>query len=158
MRNAKTRKIKKIQKILIYVIAFLIAVIFLGTAIGLLKRKANSDGNTRTESPSEIRGNKKLFTDLGRLRASTGDEEPCIVVVSPVFEYNSKDKAFEEELVQKKEEIRSLILAWFSQYKAHELYSMSEVEVKKALLNATNSILDLSKIEKLYFKEFVILQ
>lgn len=158
MQKAKTKKIIKLQRILLSIILILLAIIFLGTGMGLLKRKNNKLSIEKKESLSSIRDNKKLFTDLGRLRAITSDEEPCTVVIFPIFEYNAEDKQFEEELVQKKEKLRDIILLWFSQYKYHEIYAMSEIDIKKDLLENINSILNLSKIKKIYFKEFVILQ
>ncbi len=150
---------RKLQKILIYIIIALIIIIAVGTVIALISNKGKkNDLQETTESPAEIRGNKGMYSDLGRLRAVSADEPPSPIVIFPVLEYDSTDKNFEEELVQKKEEIRQIILAWFSNYKRHEVYSMSEVEIKKDLLNCINANLSLSKIKKIYFKEFVILE
>ncbi len=158
MRKSSSRKKVKTQNFLVYVVISLLVIIFIGTIIGLIKGKDSKENLDKEDTPSEIRGDKALYSDLGQLRALTADEAPCTVIIYPVLEYNSKDKEFEEELVQKKAELRSMILTWFSQYKAHQLYSMSEVEVKKEILKSLNTILDLSKIEKIYFKDFVILE
>lgn len=39
----------------------------------------------------------------------------------------------------------------------YELYTMPDTAIKKELLENINSILDLSKVKNIYFKEFVIL-
>ena len=95
---------------------------------------------------------------MGRLRIPTADTAPGTLVVFPVLEYNSEDKAFEEELVQKKEDIRKSLIDWFSQKTVYELYTMPENEVKKEVLAEINSILNLSRIKRIYFKDFVILE
>ncbi len=159
-KKYKTKSKKKItlQKILSYIVLVLVVIIALGTIIGLTGNKQENKELTQKKDPAAIRGDKGMYSDLGRLRALSGDTPPCPIVIFPVLEYNSKDKDFEEELVQKKEEIRQIILAFFLNYKSYELYSMSEVEIKKALINGINSILSLSKIEKIYFKEFDVLE
>ena len=87
----------------------------------------------------------------------TSDKQACTVVIFPVLEYNINDKAFEEELVQKKEVIRKEILEWFAQKNIYELYTMSDIVMKKEILKKINSILSLSKIKRIYFKEYIIL-
>ncbi|UTC66093.1 MULTISPECIES: flagellar basal body-associated FliL family protein [unclassified Treponema] len=140
-----------------YVLFVVIAIIIAGSVFSLFKKK-DSGEPLNSQSPSEIRGKKALYSDLGKLRIPTADESGGTLVVFPVLEYNSDDKAFEEEIVQKKEKIRKSIIDWFSQKTAYELYTMPETEVKKELLGNINSLLNLSRIKHIYFKEFVILE
>ncbi|UTC64981.1 flagellar basal body-associated FliL family protein [Treponema sp. OMZ 788] len=140
-----------------YLLFALIVIIIAGSVFSLFKGK-KTDEVVRPESPSEIRGKKALYSDLGRLRIPTADKTPGTLVVFPVLEYNSEDKAFEEELVQKKEAIRKSLIDWFSQKTVYELYTMPENEVKKEVLAEINSILNLSRIKRIYFKDFVILE
>ncbi len=156
--KAKITKKMRLQKILIYIIIAILVIIAIGTVFGLLNKKNTKNEVIEKESPASIRGDKGLYSDLGRLRAISADNPPCPIVIFPILEYDSNDKDFEEELVQKKEELRQIILAWFANYKKHEIYSMPELEIKKSLLYSMNSILSLSKIKKIYFKEFVILE
>ena len=68
------------------------------------------------------------------------------------------DSKIAAELVQKKEDIRKSLIDWFSQKTVYELYTMPENEVKKEVLAEINSILNLSRIKRIYFKDFVILE
>ena len=150
------RKGLKLYKFLKYVLFAIVLIIIVGSVFSLFKKK-NTDEVLKPESPSEIRGKKALYSDLGRLRIPTADIHTGTLVVFPV-EYNSEDKAFEEELVQKKEDIRKSLIDWFSQKTVYELYTMPENEVKKEVLAEINSILNLSRIKRIYFKDFVILE
>jgi len=155
--HKNNRKGLKLYKFLKYLLFAIILIIIAGSVFSLFKKK-NTDEFLRLESPSEIRGKKALYSDLGKLRISTADTTPGTLVVFPVLEYNSEDKAFEEELVQKKEDIRKSLIDWFSQKTVYELYTMPENEVKKEVLAEINSILNLSRIKRIYFKDFVILE
>ena len=141
------RKGLKLYEFLKYVLFAIVLIIIVGSVFSLFKKK-NTDEVLKPESPSEIRGKKALYSDF-----HTGT-----LVVFPVLEYNSEDKAFEEELVQKKEDIRKSLIDWFSQKTVYELYTMPENEVKKEVLAEINSILNLSRIKRIYFKDFVILE
>ncbi|UTD06821.1 flagellar basal body-associated FliL family protein [Treponema denticola] len=151
------RKGLKLYKFLKYVLFAIVLIIIVGSVFSLFKKK-NTGEVLKPESPSEIRGKKALYSDLGRLRIPTADANSGTLVVFPVLEYNSEDKAFEEELVQKKEDIRKSLIDWFSQKTVYELYTMPENEVKKEVLAEINSILNLSRIKRIYFKDFVILE
>ncbi|UTY31387.1 flagellar basal body protein FliL [Treponema putidum] len=151
------RKGLRLYKFLKYVLFALILIIIAGSVFSLFKRK-NVGETLKPENHSEIRGKKALYSDLGKLRISTADTTPATLVIFPILEYNSKDKAFEEELVQKKEDIRKHIIDWFSQKTVYELYTIPEHELKKELLTEINSILNLSRIKRIYFKDFVILE
>ncbi len=152
----------KMQVVLVYIIFTLIFIILAGTGLSFLRKNKSAivdlDASGRPKTASEIRGQKALYTELGRLRAETSDEPPGTLVIFPILEYNSEDKPFEEELVQKKEAIRQIILNWFSEHTVHQVYAMNEIQIKKELLNAINLNLNLSKLDKIYFKEFVILE
>ncbi len=141
---------------LLTVIFILLGVIIAGTLFSVLKNKTATGSSIKEDVPSYAQ--KALYTDLGRLRTVTGGEKPASVVIFPVFEYNNEDIQFREELVQKKEALRAVILSWFLKKNAVELYAMPEHSVKKELLEEVNSILNLSKVTGVYFKEFIILE
>ncbi len=152
MYKASKKKKNTFQLFLVGIVFTLIAVIAAGTVFSAIKNGKRS----KTEAPPAARNlPKSLYSDLGRLRAVT--EEKCPVVIFPVLEYNTADLQFQEELVQKKDRLRAVIIGWFSQKSAIELYTMPEQTVKKELLAVVNSILDLSEIRRIYFKEFIIL-
>lgn len=147
------QKSKTVYKILLFITAALIIILVLGTILGI-----NTNKTEKTERPDfKDTVTKNLFDDLGRIRILTADKQTGAAVVSPVLEYNGDDKAFQEELIQKKEEIRTVVLNWFSTKSVYELYTMPDETIKKELLHSINELLDLSKVKNLYFKEFVIL-
>lgn len=147
------QKSKTVYKILLFITAALIIILVSGTILGINTNKAE-----KTEQPDfKDTVTKNLFDDLGRIRILTADKQAGAAVVSPVLEYNGDDKAFQEELIQKKEEIRTVVLNWFSTKSVYELYTMPDETIKKELLHSINELLDLSKVKNLYFKEFVIL-
>ncbi len=157
MRKTKGQKLeqksKTVYKILLFITAALIIILVSGTILGINTNKAE-----KTERPDfKDTVTKNLFDDLGRIRILTADKQAGAAVVSPVLEYNGDDKAFQEELIQKKEEIRTVVLNWFSTKSVYELYTMPDETIKKELLHSINELLDLSKVKNLYFKEFVIL-
>ncbi len=157
MRKTKGQKLeqksKTVYKILLFITAALIIILVSGTILGI-----NTNKTEKTEWPDfKDTVTKNLFDDLGRIRILTADKQAGAAVVSPVLEYNGDDKAFQEELIQKKEEIRTVVLNWFSTKSVYELYTMPDETIKKELLHNINELLDLSKVKNLYFKEFVIL-
>lgn len=152
----KRKENSKLYLSLLTVIFILVGIIIAGTLFSVLKNKNVVIVSGKEGAP--MQAEKGLFIDLGRLRAVTGGEKPAAVVIFPVFEYNIKDIQFREELVQKKEALKAVILSWFLKQNAVVLYAMPEHSVKKELLEAVNSILDLSKITYIYFKEFIILE
>ena len=157
MRKTKGQKLeqksKTVYKILLFITAALIIILVSGTILGI-----NTNKTEKTEWPDfKDTVTKNLFDDLGRIRILTADKQAGAAVVSPVLEYNGDDKAFQEELIQKKEEIRTVVLNWFSTKSVYELYTMPDETIKKELLHSINELLDLSKVKNLYFKEFVIL-
>ena len=157
MRKTKGQKLeqksKTVYKILLFITAALIIILVSGTILGI-----NTNKTEKTERPDfKDTVTKNLFDDLGRIRILTADKQAGAAVVSPVLEYNGDDKAFQEELIQKKEEIRTVVLNWFSTKSVYELYTMPDETIKKELLHSINELLDLSKVKNLYFKEFVIL-
>lgn len=153
MQRNKEKKLKRVYNTLLFIVAAVTLLLLIGTAAGIKRSKSAKPEQTEFRDAIE----KNLFTDLGRLRALTSDKQAGTAVIFPVLEYNGDDKAFQEELVQKKEDIRNIILNWFSEQSMYELYTMPDTAIKKELLENINSILDLSKVKNIYFKEFVIL-
>ena len=153
MQRNKEKKLKRVYNTLLFIVAAVILLLLIGTAAGIKRSKGAKPEQTEFRDAIE----KNLFTDLGRLRALTSDKQIGRAVQQECREYNGDDKAFQEELVQKKEDIRNIILNWFSEQSMYELYTIPDTAIKKELLENINSILDLSKVKNIYFKEFVIL-
>lgn len=103
-------------------------------------------------------GNTAVFTELGTLRAKTGDEHTVTVVVSVYFPYPANDLAFEEELTGKSRAIRRVILEWFASRSLEEIDALGEKEVKAALLGEINRLLVLGRIETVYFGDYLVFE
>lgn len=139
-------------------IVLLIVLIAAGTIVALTRRSEKVNVKESGEEFSfVIRGGKALYGDIGQLRAVSSDEPSSAIVVYPFLEYDSADASFQEELVAKKVVLRNVIIGWFAKKKVYTILSMTESEIKKALLDGINSELNLGKISGIYFKEFKVI-
>ncbi|PIE97412.1 MAG: hypothetical protein CR988_08020 [Treponema sp.] len=140
--------------ILLLILLFLVII---GLSIYAIVWK-KSKPEVKTEMINNLPKDTYLFGDIGVLRAKTSDEKPVSIVIAPYFEYPANDVAFEEELVKKKVDIRTEMLAWFSVRTLEEIKAMSEAKIKQGLLEAVNSLLVMGKVEEIYFEDYVILE
>jgi flagellar basal body-associated protein FliL len=112
--------------------------------------------NRRSDIP-QISGTEQIFTGIGRIRVSTADPQPGMVIIFVLFEYNSGDRPFSEELALRVGEFRNIIREYVGSFSATELQQLSEETIKAELLRRFNQILRLGRIETLYFNDFMIL-
>lgn len=112
-------------------------------------------------SGSKLESGSAAFSEFGQLRAITYPEENAAngspVIITPWLSYPANDKAFYEELVQKKMKIRSIITTYFTSRTKSELLQIDEADIKTELLNTINAELVLSKIEGVFFEEYMFL-
>ncbi|MDR2898456.1 MAG: flagellar basal body-associated FliL family protein [Spirochaetaceae bacterium] len=99
-----------------------------------------------------------LFEELGRLRAITADDPPITVIITPYFPYPEGDTAFQEELLQKTRQLRSLITDYFSRLTMEDILARGEQSVKAELLQGINSSLVLGAVDRLYFSDYIFLE
>lgn len=99
-----------------------------------------------------------VFSSIGRIRSSTGDEAPKTVIVSIAFPYDKEDVPFLEEFVSKIMEFRSITDSYFQSFSAEDLKNKGETAIKQDLLSKYNAVLKLGKIPALYFNDFIILE
>lgn len=154
----KNKIIQAIYSILVIIFFSVVFFIISGSLFYFIKYKYAKNNNKTEKDSNLFVTNKKLYTGLGRLRAATDQKNSHTVIIFPILEYDSNDIAFQEEIVQKKEEIKKVILEWISEKSIFELYTMSESERKKELITRINSQLVLSKINRIFLKEFIILE
>lgn len=164
----------KLDRILIYIIASLAAIIILATVVTAITRKIMSGKELMINDPlpTEIESlNKKngeemaAFTGLPTIRCTTlSDEEnnsnetSSILVLSPWFSYPQEDTQFFEELSRKRVLINSIITFYFSSKTKNEILAMDEKAIKDDLTQQINSQLSLGKINQLFFTEFIFFE
>lgn len=155
----------KILTILIFIIIFIIvggsiAAIATGKTVpGTAYRKA--DPASVTEIKDFDPGELSSFKEFGTLRALTKSTDESsrgtVIVITPWFSYHTTDSAFYEELFQKRRLMTSIFMTYFSSKTKNELLSLGEKRIKKELLEKINSELIMSKIQSIYFDDYMFL-
>lgn len=149
---------KIINRILIFIVCFLVILIALGTCVAFLGLKKETPVAEQNKySPYTLRGDKAIYSQLRQIRAISQDEVPATIVVSPHLEYDAKNIPLQEELVKKKEQIKISILEWFHKRTWLNIEGQKEEDIKKELLNEINKQLTLGSCTAIYFQEFKVL-
>jgi len=104
---------------------------------------------------SEIGG--QTFTGIGRIRISTADPQPGMVILFVSFIYYPDDKVFSEELVLKIKDFREIISGYIGSFTVEDLQKQEEENIKHELLRRFNAVLRLGQIETLFFTDFMII-
>ena len=99
----------------------------------------------------------QTFTGIGRIRISTADPQPGMVILFVSFIYYPDDKVFSEELVLRIRDFREIITDYIGSFSIDELQIQEEDNIKHELLKRFNAILRLGQIEALYFSDFMII-
>ena len=99
----------------------------------------------------------QTFTGIGRIRISTADPQPGMVILFVSFIYYPDDKVFSEELVLKIKDLREIIIDYIGSFSVEELQKQEEENIKHELLRRFNAVLRLGQIETLYFSDFMII-
>ena len=128
---------------------------FVGGTVYALFFHAAPPGLKQTDVLQES-GEGQTFTGIGRLRVSTADPQPGMVILFVTFLYHPDDKAFSEELALRVRDFREIISGYIGSFSAAELQNQGEESVKAEMLRRFNAILRLGRIEALYFSDFMI--
>ena len=99
----------------------------------------------------------QTFTGIGRIRISTADQQPAMVILFVSFIYNPEDKVFSEELVLKIRDFREIITDYVGSFMVEDLQKQEEENIKQELLRRFNAVLRLGQIETLFFSDFMII-
>ena len=167
--------ISKTQLVLILIIFVLVCIIFFGTIIGLVTKKAAPGKNLRNADPEpttrEIENlNKKLddkidaYTGLGTIRCITApaaDDEEDIgtaVVITPWLAYPEGDTVFYEELARKRLLITGIFTNYISARTKEQLLSTTEDKIKSEILEQINAQMSLGKVSQIYFTDYIFLE
>ena len=102
-------------------------------------------------------GGGQTFIGIGRIRVSTADPHPGMVILYVSFIYHPDDKAFSEELALRVKDFRDIIIDYIGSYSSAELKKQGEENIKSELLRRINSVLRLGQIDTLYFSDFLII-
>lgn len=150
----QVHNLKKIIRALLWVISAVVIIIIIGTIIGL--RSGQTKPLDNADSVSLV-FDQEIFADLGRLRLQTQDTPPVSIILTPVLEYPAEDTAAREELVKKKEQLQAVCTRWFSHHTAEDIRTLGAAGVKRELLAIFNKELSMQVLEKIYFKEYILL-
>ena len=154
-RGVRGQTLSYIYRGLIIVLIFF-GLVFIGGTIYAVFFQSTPMENRRSDIP-QISGTEQIFTGIGRIRVSTADPQPGMVIIFVLFEYNSGDRPFSEELALRVGEFRNIIREYVGSFSIIELQQLSEETIKAELLRRFNQILRLGRIETLYFNDFMIL-
>ena len=99
----------------------------------------------------------QTFTGIGRIRISTADPQPGMVILFVSFIYNPDDKVFSEELVLKIRDFREIIIEYIGSFTVEDIQKQEEDNIKQELLKRFNAVLRLGQIETLFFSDFMII-
>ena len=147
-----------IYRILLGLIVTLSLVFLAGTAYWFFFQRGNEAiAVLGTQGTPETNG-ERIFTGIGRMRLSTAEPQPAMVILTVNFPYSSGDRAFAEELATRVRDFRDITGDYFLSVNSQELIDKSEEEIKTELLEAFNSILRLGSIQTLFFNDFLILE
>lgn len=152
-----------LNKLLLYILAFIVAVIAVTTLIALAHGKKPS--RMRQLNPEYTNKAEKTtfsaYSGFGRLRAVTRPEKdspPASIIFTPWFSCQKEDSAFYEELAQKSMILKNLMIKYFDSHTVNELKALGEERVKQELTALINSELVLDKITAIYFSEYIFLE
>jgi flagellar basal body-associated protein FliL len=147
-----------------------VGLLLLGGTLYALVFLRDGEG-AKTERPSEAgllpADGEQIFTGIGRIRVSTGDEGSPTIIVDITFPNSAADKPFSEELAARTGDFRTIAAEYFASFSATGIASditLSDVTLidenilKEELLSRYNSILRLGKIRTLYFNDFLYLK
>lgn len=145
-----------IPRILTIILVALALVIIWGTVYGIL---SHTRSTTAPPQPVPVEdGKAHHFTGIGRVRISTADPQPAMVMLFLTFIYNPDDKSFSEELAAKIPVFRTVITDYIGSFSADALKNEDDEQIKSELLKRFNAILLLGRIESLYFSDFMIIE
>ena len=144
---------------ILMVCAIALGLIIIGGSIYGVAFRNNPPGGTKPKKQitgTGESGQGQTFTGIGRLRVSTAEPQPGMVVLFVSFNYYPEDKAFSEELALRIRDFRDIITGYIGSFSTAELQKQGEEGIKTELLRRFNGILRLGQIETLYFSDFMI--
>jgi hypothetical protein len=164
------------------ILALALGALILGGSLYAVFRGSGAAGDGAGPAAAEDTG-EAVFTGIGRLRIPlaapgkggggtgpfpgpdgviTGGQAPgnekAALVLSIVFPYPARDRAFTEELNSRVGDFRRITREYFSARTTDELRTADEKRLKADLLRSYNAVLRLGKIETLYFNDLLFFE
>ena len=158
---------KKIDKILLAIIAGLLLIILTGTIVGLAGKKKQTPQVLIAQGKAVSLMAPAATTDvayyeLGTIRVSTAKADSAeggsIMVISPWLAYPAGDTVLFEELSRKSGSIRGIFQAYFSARTKNQLLTETEEKIVRVILDEINADLALGKISDIYFTDYIFLE
>ena len=158
---------KKLNLILLAIIAGLLLVILIGTIVGLVGKKKKTPEVLIAQgkavslmAPSNT--DEVTYYELGTIRVSTAKEDSeeggSIMVISPWLAYPAGDTVFYEELARKSGSIKGSFQTYFSARTKNQLLSETEEKIVEFLKEEINADMALGKISDIYFTDYLFLE
>jgi flagellar basal body-associated protein FliL len=147
-------------RVLAVVAGLLVLALIAGTIYGLAsgtRQKKLARESDRAQVAAELAGNAS-FTAIGTVRAKSADAKSAVVVATIAFPYDSRDKAFAEELSRKAPVLKAVAESVLSSRKADDLTPAFEGAVKAALRDSFNSRLSLGKVTEIWLSDFAVIR
>ena len=153
-RDRRTRILSSLYRGLL-ICLILLGIIIIGGTLYWVFSHDNLSNHEQISILPEIGG--QTFTGIGRIRISTADPQPGMVILFVSFIYYPDDKVFSEELVFKIRDFREIITNYIGSFTVEDLQKQEEENIKHELLRRFNAVLRLGQIETLYFSDFLII-
>jgi flagellar basal body-associated protein FliL len=157
--------LKIIYPVLLILLFFVGLLLLGGTLYALVfLREGAGAADDPPRAASTPAGGEQLFTGIGRIRVSAGDDGSPTIIVNITFPYSRSDKPFSEELAARVGDFRTIAVDYFTSLSSGEhgsidsIHSIDETILKEELLSRYNSILRLGRIRTLYFNDFLYLE
>jgi flagellar basal body-associated protein FliL len=160
-------KIKSVLDGVYRVQLIILAIMFLGIVTGTLYALVFRENpgeplytipDSAKQTPEAVLapGEEIVFTGIGRLRLGTADQKTALV--SAVFPYNPRDRAFTEELVFRIPDFRQTLTGYVGGLTSQELREADDAAIKAEILQRFNGLLHLGSIETLYFNDLIVIE
>jgi flagellar basal body-associated protein FliL len=149
-----------LTRALALVAGLLVCVIAAGTVFSLVsgsRQKKLAREADSAQVAADLAG-RAAYTGIGTVRAKSADPKGAVVVATIAFPYDSRDKAFAEELGRKASVLKAAAASVLSSKTAAQLAPAYEGSLKAALRDAFNARLSLGKATEIWLSDFAIIQ
>jgi flagellar basal body-associated protein FliL len=151
-------------KVLLSLTGALLAILTIGTIIGLVRSPGarplftlgRSAGTEQTSNSLGIQNNNiRVYAGLGRLRIPLSNSSTMILTIA--FPYDAGDASFMEEIAAKTGDLRAMAVEYFSSLPPERLRHIDEDAAKTEILRRYNTVLRLGRISTLYFSDMILI-
>lgn len=146
-------------KILLLVLAALFLLIVLLTVYAFVSGAVpaeDPESGAGLSLPEAAPPKEEIYTGIGTLRVLTAGNPASLVIINPVFYYDSGDLEFFEELQRKRARLEQIVRDWVSSNNAEYFLETSDEKLRSDLAGLLSEILILGSVENLYFSEFLV--